>query len=255
VDLAAAERCLHDRSKVAFAAAAEAGVPGRFCAFEHNGLLALLTTAPGLGFLNSISGLTEESLDALPDVIAVFAAANASAPSLATDEPTLALADGLRRLGFTAGQPRPVGTIDLLSLSAIPAEANDLHVTEAGTQDEELLFLDTLAAGYSPSPVLGRFLRAEHSAAGIRRFLAWQGDWPVAAAAFSVHRNAAVLGGAATVPAARRLGAQTALLNHRLIQAAVAGAHAAVVTAAPESASARNLARAGFKIRRRHGWN
>jgi hypothetical protein len=168
--------------------------------------LALLTTAPGLDFLNSISGLTEESLDALPDVIAVFAAANASAPSLATGEPTLALADGLRRLGFTAGQPRPVGTIDLLSLSAIPAEANDLHV-------------------------------------------------PVAAAAFSVHRNAAVFGGAATVPAARRLGAQTALLNHRLIQAAVAGAHAAVVTAAPESASARNLARAGFKIRRRHGWN
>ena len=165
-------------------AAAEAGVPGRFCAFEHNGLLALLTTAPGLDFLNSISGLTE-----------------------------------------------------------------------AGTQDEELLFLDTLAAGYSPSPVLGRFLRAEHSAAGIRRFLAWQGDWPVAAAAFSVHRNAAVFGGAATVPAARRLGAQTALLNHRLIQAAVAGAHAAVVTAAPESASARNLARVGFKIRRRHGWN
>ena len=88
----------------------------------------------------------------------------------------------------------------------------------------------------------------------MRRFLAWQGDRPVAAAAFSVHRNVAVLGGAATVPAARRSGAQTALLRHRLSQAAAAGAESAAVTAAPESASARNLARVGFKMFRRHGW-
>lgn len=254
MDLRTAELCMHDRSRVAFAAASRAGLPGRFCAFEHKGLLALLTTSPGLGFLNSVSGLTEESLGALPGVIAVFATANAPALSLATGEPTIAMGHGLRRLGFVPAQRRPVGTVDLLPLHAIPADVHDLRVTEARTEDEKGLFLDTLAAGYSASAELGRFLRCEHSAPGMRRFLAWQGDRPVAAAAFSVHRNVAVLGGAATLPAARRSGAQTALLRHRLSQAAAVGAESAAVTAAPQSASARNLARVGFKMLRRYGW-
>src|ERR1022692_2859764 len=169
---------MHDRSRVAFAAAARVGLPGWFCAFEHKGLLALLTTAPGLGFLNSVSGLTEESLGALPSVLAVFATANAPALSLATAEPTIAMDRGLRRLGFVPAQWRPVGTIDLLPLHVIPAEARDLRVTEARTEDEARLFLDTLAAGYSASAELGRFLRSEHSVPGMRRFLAWQGDRP-----------------------------------------------------------------------------
>jgi hypothetical protein len=81
VDLRTAERCLHDRSGAAFAAAAEAGLPGRFRVFEQDGLLALLTTSPALGFLNSVSGLTSESLGALPGVLAVFAAAGAPLPN------------------------------------------------------------------------------------------------------------------------------------------------------------------------------
>jgi GNAT superfamily N-acetyltransferase len=254
VDLRTAERSLHDRSRTAFAAAAGAGLPGRFSAFEHGGLLALLTTSPGLSFLNSVSGLTEESLDALPDIIAIFATASIPSLSLTTAEPTPALAEGLRRLGFIPARPRPAGTINLLASHAIPAGTRDLRLTEARTRDEERLFLDTLAAGYDASPEVSRFLRAEHSTAGMRRFLAWQGDLPVAAAAFSVHRHVAVLGGAATLPAARRLGAQTALLHHRLSQAATAGAETAVATAAPESASARNLARAGFDVHLRQGW-
>src|ERR1022692_153418 len=127
-------------------------------------------------------------------------------------------------------------------------------LTEARTQDEERLFLDILTAGYGAHGELSRFLRAEHSAAGMRRFVAWQGDRPVAAAAFSLHHHVAVLGGAAPIPAARRLGAQAALLPHRLNAAAAAGARTATATAALESASARNLARAGFTMRLRHGW-
>lgn len=76
----------------------------------------------------------------------------------------------------------------------------------------------------------------------------------MAAAAFSLQEDVAVLGGAATVPAARRSGAQTALLHYRLSQAAAAGAHAAVVTAAPDSGSARNLTRDGFTMHIRHSW-
>jgi hypothetical protein len=254
MDLRRAERRLHDRSRLAFAAAAAAGQPGRFHAFERSGLLALLTTSPGLGFLNSVSGLTEESMDALLPVIAVFTAAGVSSLSFAADQPIPALAAGLRRLGFVPAPPRPAGTIDLPARHSIPAQARDLRLTEAGTKDEERLFLDTLIAGYAASPEVSRFLRAEHAAAGMRRFLAWRGNTPVAAAAFSVHGHVAVLGGAATVPAARRSGAQTALLHYRLSQAAAAGAHAAAVTAAPDSASARNLARAGFTMHSRHSW-
>lgn len=252
MDLRTAERCLHDRSGAAFAAAAKAGLPGRFRAFEHDGLLALLTTSPGLSFLNSVSGLTSESLDALPAVLAVFAAAGAPLPRLATDGP--ALAGRLRRLGFGPAEPRPVATIDLLYRHGFPAEPNGLRVTEARTPEQERVFLDTLVGGYDASPELSEFLRAEHRADGIRRFVAWQGRQPVAAAAFSMHGNVAVLGGAATVPAARGSGAQTALLHHRLNQAAAAGAVAATATAAPESASVRNLTRIGFDVHGRPGW-
>jgi Acetyltransferase (GNAT) domain len=252
VDLHTAERCLHDRSSAAFAAAADAGLPGRFRAFEHDGLLALLTTSPGLGFLNSVCGLTSESLHALPGVLAVFSAAGAPLPRLATDGP--ALAGRLRQLGFGQAKARPVATTDLPPRRAFSAEPRGLRVTEARTPEQERVFLDTLAAGYDAPPELSRFLRAEHCADGIRRFVAWQGDQPVAAAALSMHGHVAVLGGAATVPAARRSGAQAALLHHRLNQAAAAGAEAATATAAPESASIRNLARIGFDVRNRPGW-
>jgi len=252
VDLRTAERCLHDRSSAAFAAGAEAGLPGQFRAFERDGLLALLATSPGLGFLNSVCGLTSESLDALPGVLAVFSAAGAPLPRLATDGPAQ---DGrLHRLGFGPAKPRPVATIDLLSRRESPAEPHGLRVTEARTAEQERVFLDILAAGYDAPPELSSFLRAEHCADGIRRFVAWQGHQPVAAAAVSMHGNVAVLGGAATVPAARGSGAQATLLRHRLNQAAAAGADAATATAAAESASVRNLARIGFDIHCRPGW-
>jgi hypothetical protein len=256
MDLRAAELRLHDRSRLAFTAAAAAGLPGRFDAFEHGGLLALLTTAPGLGFLNSVSGLTEERMDALPAVLAVYMADAVSSLCLAVDQPTAALAAGLSRLGFVPAPPRPAGTIalPLRHPAPAPAHAGDLRVTEARTAAEMRLFLDTLTAGYDAAPEVSQFIRAEHAAPGIRRFLAWQEQVPVAAAALSRHGEVAVLGGAATIPAARRSGAQTALLHHRLSQAAAAGARAATVTAAPGSASARNLARAGFTLHSRTGW-
>jgi hypothetical protein len=140
MDLRDAEQRLHDRSRVAFAAAAAAGQPGRFAAFEHSGLLVLLTTSPNLGFLNSVSGLTEDSMEALPAVLAVFTAARVPSLSLAADEPTSALAAGLRCLGFVPAPPRPVGTIDLPPRHPIPAEPGDLRLTEAETRNEERLF-------------------------------------------------------------------------------------------------------------------
>ncbi|MEP7024556.1 MAG: GNAT family N-acetyltransferase [Actinomycetota bacterium] len=204
--------------------------------------------------MNLVSGLTMESAAALPGVTATFAGAGIPSWSLVTDGSDLALASRLRQLGFVPGHPRPAGILDPLPHRPVTVAAHGLRVTEARTADEEDLFLDTLVAGYRVGAELGGFLRAEHSAPGLRRFLAWQQDQPVAAAAFSVHRDVAVIGGAATLPEARGRGAQLALLGHRLSQAAETGAQAAMVTAAPGSASARNLARTGFVMRDRMSW-
>lgn len=58
----------------------------------------------------------------------------------------------------------------------------------------------------------------------------------------------AQLCGAATVPAYRRRGVQTALLSTRLADAAAAGCDIAVVTTAPGSKSQQNVQRRGFQL-------
>jgi len=58
----------------------------------------------------------------------------------------------------------------------------------------------------------------------------------------------AQLTGAATAPAHRRRGVQTALLLARLTDAAAAGCDIAVVTTQPGSRSQRNVQRRGFDL-------
>ena len=58
----------------------------------------------------------------------------------------------------------------------------------------------------------------------------------------------AQLAGAATVPAHRRRGVQTALLATRLADASTAGCDVAVVTTQPASRSQQNVQRAGFDL-------
>lgn len=256
MDIKTAERRLHDRGRLAFAAAASAGLPGHFRAFEVEGLLGLLTTSPGLEFLNSVSGVTEDSLDAVPDVLAAFASVGAPSPVLTIAEPTAALDEQLHRLGFAPSGPRPA------AVAGLPARHDEtrhgaggqLRVNEAKANDELQLFLNILTAGYAAPAQLATYMLIEHSTTALRRFLAWHGDEPVAAAAMSLHGNVVVLGGAATLPAARGTGAQLALLHHRLHQATHTGYAAVTATAAPDSPSLRNLTRAGFTIWPRAGW-
>ena len=56
------------------------------------------------------------------------------------------------------------------------------------------------------------------------------------------------LGGAATLPAQRGTGLQTALVRHRLRMAAELGCTFAAATALPDGQSARNLERLGFRL-------
>jgi GNAT superfamily N-acetyltransferase len=78
-------------------------------------------------------------------------------------------------------------------------------------------------------------------------FLAELDGQPVAAGALSISGDTALLAGASTVPAARRQGAQLALLAARLEYASSRGASLAVMVAQPGSASQRNAERQGFR--------
>jgi GNAT superfamily N-acetyltransferase len=88
---------------------------------------------------------------------------------------------------------------------------------------------------------------------GWRHYLAWDDDDPVGTAAMFVHHDIGWLGIAGTVPAARRRGAQTALMARRLIDGAAEGCRWFVTETGedlPErpNSSFRNMVRAGFQI-------
>ena len=92
--------------------------------------------------------------------------------------------------------------------------------------------------------------RAEHdfAAAGVARYAALADGVIVGGASFRLAEGVAQLTGAATAPAHRRRGVQTALLSARLADAASAGCDIAVVTTQPGSKSQQNVQRRGFDL-------
>jgi ribosomal protein S18 acetylase RimI-like enzyme len=83
---------------------------------------------------------------------------------------------------------------------------------------------------------------------GYSQYLARRDGQPAGAASMRLHEGIAQLCGAATLPAHRRLGIQTALLRERLICAARAGCDVAIVTTEPGSKSQENVQRQGFEL-------
>ncbi|MCA8949177.1 MAG: GNAT family N-acetyltransferase [Planctomycetes bacterium] len=99
-----------------------------------------------------------------------------------------------------------------------------------------------------PRDVMTATLCDVAGAAGFRRYLARLDGLPAGGASMSVRSGLAQMAGAATVPARRRRGVQTALLAARLLDAAAAGCDLAVVTTAPGSKSQQNMQRHGFAL-------
>ncbi|MEU4251375.1 GNAT family N-acetyltransferase [Amycolatopsis sp. NPDC026612] len=84
--------------------------------------------------------------------------------------------------------------------------------------------------------------------AGVRRYLAERDGSFAGGASFRVTGGIAQFTGAATMPAHRRRGVQTALLQARLAAAAEARCDIAVVTTQPGSKSHQNAQRQGFDL-------
>lgn len=96
--------------------------------------------------------------------------------------------------------------------------------------------------------VLERVIGDFAAAAGMLLFLARSGGVPAGAAAIRVHAGVAQMCGAATLPAFRRRGVQTALVQRRLMVAAERGAELCVMTTQPGSRSMQNACRQGFSL-------
>lgn len=203
--------------------------------------------------LTKVVGLGPEP-DALEEVERRFgehgAAVTVELPTLAEPVVPAALSDrGYKVVGFEDVLGR--------STEVEPAPLPEGVELRPSDDDELEAWLDVLVEGFAhpdgqgpqaaesfPRDVVRRAVRA--MAATASRILALRDGAPAAAGSLSVHDGVAFLSGAATLPAHRRRGLQSSLLEHRLGLAHGRGAGIACITTAPGSKSKQNAQRRGF---------
>jgi GNAT superfamily N-acetyltransferase len=140
-----------------------------------------------------------------------------------------------------------------------PVPPPGVEVRPSG-EDEFDVWLDVVADAFAhpdtqgvpsheefPRDVLVNAVR-DMAPAGVRRYLARHDGFVAGGASMRLAERVAQLTGAATAPAHRRHGVQTALLSARLAAAAAAGCDIAVVTTQPGSKSQQNVQRQGFDL-------
>jgi len=140
---------------------------------------------------------------------------------------------------------RPVEFSNVMYRPLDSHRAGAARLIEVGEED---LWARTAAAGWGDLPGLSDLMAISVRCPGSRPFLAERAGRPVAAGMLHVHEGVSLLAGASTLPEARGQGAQRALLEARLADAAEQGAELAMVVAPPGSASQRNAERQGFRI-------
>lgn len=170
-----------------------------------------------------------------------------------------AIATLLTRRGYQL-----VGFENVLGLALPPASAAPpaagIDVLECAPDDLER-WLDVLVDGFAhpdlqgvasdeefPREVAASAIGDVAAIAGFRRYFARRLGEDAGGASCRFAEGVAQLCGAATLPAHRRHGIQSALLAHRLAAAAAAGCDLAVVTTQPGSKSQQNVQRQGFSL-------
>jgi ribosomal protein S18 acetylase RimI-like enzyme len=161
---------------------------------------------------------------------------------------------GYRLLGFENVLGRALGATDV---GAPPVAGLAIHHM---APDDIDLWMEVTIDGFAhaddgplptenpPHDVLEGIFRDMSGVPGFRRYLATVKAVAVAAASMRIDGSLAQLTGAATLPAFRRRGLQTALTLHRLADARAAGCDLAVVTTAPGSKSQENSQKRGFEL-------
>jgi len=140
-------------------------------------------------------------------------------------------------------------------IDAIETPASDPAVTvKTVGRDEATAWARICAAGFATEgfdeDLVEQIAEAFSDAPGSTRYLAMVDGVACGAAASVTSRELGVVGlfGAATLPAFRRRGVQSALVARRLKDAEGEGCELALVTTLPGSASHRNVRRRGFEL-------
>ncbi|MFD9902802.1 GNAT family N-acetyltransferase [Streptomyces sp. NPDC059063] len=161
---------------------------------------------------------------------------------------------GYRLVGFENVLGRP--------LRDRPEQVETPGVVVRDSGDAEFdRWLDTVVGGFAhpdtqgvasheefPRDVLESAVTDLTAAAGMRRYLALADGQVAGGASMRIADGVAQLTGAATLPAYRRRGVQTALLAARLAEATAQGCDLAVVVTQPASKSQQNAERRGFTL-------
>jgi hypothetical protein len=222
----------------------------------HTGEGSPLNKVAGLGF----AGAPERAQ--LDDVERRFAAvrapvqvelsclAEAGIAALLTDR-------GYRLAGFENVLGRRLPATDLEPLRAQTA---DIEVAPSAAH-ELPIWLDAVATGFAnpdtqgvashesyPRETMERVMNDLASAPSMIRYLARRDGAAAGGASMRAENGVCQLCGAATRPEHRRHGVQSAMLVHRLDDAARAGCDVAVVTTLPGSKSQQNVQRLGFEL-------
>lgn len=207
----------------------------------------------GLGFAGPLDD------DALTRVERAFADRSEPVRVELTSLADPSLAELLTRRGYAL-----LGFENVLGV-ALPHQVDrgtptELELGESPSAELEA-WLDVLVAGFAApdlegvgpvevheTELLRRIIRDFARTPGVVRLLARRAGEPVGGASMRVADRIALLSGAATLPAQRRRGVQTAMLAERLERANAAGCELAVITTQPGSKSMHNALRRGFAL-------
>lgn len=113
-------------------------------------------------------------------------------------------------------------------------------------------WVEAAVVGWSDDPAIAKVIRSISEAASANdtmvHFLVERDGALIATGSLGLHGGVGLLAGASTIPPARGLGAQTALLAARLAEARRRGCEIAMMVTAPGGTSQRNAERRGFRV-------
>lgn len=219
-------------------------VAGTYAMFD--GIDSPLTQTFGLGLFHD---LDETQLDAIERFFGERGAATHHEVSPIAGPAPLAL---LPPRGYV-----PIEQSTVLVRELTPSALTGLRLVEGidvrvAPLSEAAAWGDLAARGWGEQPELAGFMRdfgaVTARAQGVLTFVARLDGADIATGALAIHDGVALLAGASTLPAARRRGAQAALLAARLHEAGRRGCDLAMMAAAPGSTSQCNAERQGFRI-------
>jgi hypothetical protein len=217
-----------------------------------------LAALPGHSGYNRARGFNLDDVDQLPAICSFFT--DAGLPPLIevwAGDASPALGQQLAHAGFFAAEVN----VTLWAEPGSGASAADPEHREIGphaielheltAEEDDAGYLDTLFRGYglSTEPLSAEqtMMAIEHRSPQLRRYLAYVGGRPAAAAALYIGPEGTYFAGAATIPAMRGRGCQSALIRRRLRDAGTV-TQPVFVTTAFDSSSQSNLQRHGFQI-------